>query len=119
MCEFCRICGKDIKINPCASTTDLSDAQIIKNVNDEKAGIAIFKQCKAVGYFYINYCPMCGRKLNVEESTEQKKEVFRICRNCKDCSLDPASCGRSIETTSYFEASNNIRTFIPGWECKV
>ena len=70
MCEFCRqrkdentIYGKDIKINQCASATDLSDARIIKNVNDEKAGIIIFKQCKAGGYFDINYCPICGRKL--------------------------------------------------------
>lgn len=70
MCEFCRqrkdentIYGKDIKINQCASATDLSYAKIIKNVNDEKAGIIIFKQCKAGGYFDINYCPMCGRKL--------------------------------------------------------
>lgn len=70
MCEFCRhwkdentIFGKDIKINPCASATDLSDAQIIRNANDEKPGIVIFGKCKAKGYFDINYCPMCGRKL--------------------------------------------------------
>ena len=86
MCEFCRqwkdentICGKDIKINPCASATDLSDAQIIKNANDKKAGIVIFKQCKAGGYFDINFCPMCGRKLvNLSEKTEQEKEVLCI-----------------------------------------
>ena len=76
MCEFCRqrkdentIYGKDIKINQCASATDLSYAKIIKNVNDEKAGIIIFKQCKACGYFDINYCPMCGRKLCDETET--------------------------------------------------
>ena len=70
MCEFCRqrkdkntICGKDIKINQCASTTDLSDAQIMMYANYKKAGSVIFKQCKEGGYFDINYCPMCGRKL--------------------------------------------------------
>lgn len=50
MCEFCRtwhdedtICGADIKIYKCASETTLTTAQIIKNANDSKPGVVIFK----------------------------------------------------------------------------
>lgn len=56
--------------------------------------------------------------VNEYPKQEQEKEVSNICRNWKNCSLDPTSCGRSIETTSFLEASYNIRTFIPGLECK-
>lgn len=73
MCEFCRkwhdentICGANIKIHKCANETNLTDAQIMKNVGDHKPGIVIFSHTTAMGYFNISFCPMCGRKL-VEE----------------------------------------------------
>ena len=72
MCDFCKtyngnkIFGADIPIKKCANGTDLTDAQIMGNRDDEVPGIVIYKGCRAAGYFDINYCPMCGRKL-VEE----------------------------------------------------
>ena len=73
MCKFCEnwhdkntICGADIKINKFANETNLTEAQIFKNVRDNKPGIVIFEHTAAMGYFNIEFCPMCGRKL-VEE----------------------------------------------------
>ena len=73
MCEFCSyknnpfiIYGKEIKINKCAKETDLTEAQVMRNRDDDVPGIVIYKGCSATGYFDINYCPICGRKL-VEE----------------------------------------------------
>lgn len=73
MCKFCEnwhdentICGADIKIYKCANETNLTEAQILKNVRDNKPGIVIFANAANMGYFKIEFCPMCGRKL-VEE----------------------------------------------------
>lgn len=69
MCDFCkdyennRIFGADIPIKKCANETDLTDAQIMKNIGDKVPGIMIYKGCRVAGYFYIVFCPMCGRKL--------------------------------------------------------
>ena len=76
MCEFCSyknnpfiIYGKEIKINKCAKETDLTEAQIMRNRDDEVPGIVIYKGHSASGYFDINYCPICGRKLCDETET--------------------------------------------------
>lgn len=73
MCKFCEnwydentICGEDIKIHKCANETELTEAQILKNFGDNKPAIVIFANAAAMGYFKIEFCPMCGRKL-VEE----------------------------------------------------
>ena len=73
MCKFCEnwhdentICGADIKIYKCANETNLTEAQILKNVRDNKPGIVIFANAATMGYLNIEFCPMCGRKL-VEE----------------------------------------------------
>ena len=73
MCKFCEnwhdentICGADIKIYKCANETNLTEAQILKNVRDNKPGIVIFANAATMGYFKIACSPMCGRKL-VEE----------------------------------------------------
>lgn len=70
MCEFCRewhdrdtICGADIKIHKCARETDLTTAQIMKSANDSKPGVVISQGGVAKGFFEINYCPICGRRL--------------------------------------------------------
>lgn len=73
-CDYCKeksennhiIRGKDIEINKCASATNLTEAQIMQNENDKLPGIVIYKGTKAMGYFDIKFCPICGRKL-VEE----------------------------------------------------
>lgn len=69
------------------------------------------------GEFEINYCPICGRKLNNLEEKEQEKEILCTCINHENCPLDPASCGCSIETTTFEDACIGKRTFIPGIEC--
>lgn len=73
MCRFCKewhdknaIFGADIKIHKCANETNLTTAQIMKKTNDSKSGVVIFQGGVAKGYFEIDYCPICGRKL-VEE----------------------------------------------------
>lgn len=70
MCKFCEnwhdentICGADIKIYKCANETELTEAQILKNFGDNKPAIVIFANTAAMGYFNIEFCPMCGRKL--------------------------------------------------------
>lgn len=67
MCEYCRewhgedtICGCDIEVE---NAIDAVETQIMKNTEDKKAGIAIFMNKKHIGYFDIEYCPFCGRKL--------------------------------------------------------
>ena len=73
MCKFCKnwhdentICGEYIKIHKCANETELTEAQILKNFGDNNPAIVIFANTAAMGYFNIEFCPMCGRKL-VEE----------------------------------------------------
>lgn len=73
MCKFCEnwydentIFGNDIKIHECANETNLKYAMILKNTGYNKPAIVIFAHTAAMGYFNIEFCPMCGRKL-VEE----------------------------------------------------
>lgn len=71
MCGFCggnltakgNFYGKNIKISKCANETSLTDCQIAKSIGDEKYGVVIFSYGYAMGYFDIDYCPMCGRDL--------------------------------------------------------
>ena len=70
MCEFCEkyhsikgdVSGAEIKIDKCANETNLTDCKVITSQNDNPA-IIIFSHGIAKGYFYIEYCPKCGRKL--------------------------------------------------------
>ena len=71
MCEFCNgkhstkgmMIGKELKINQCATDTDLRDCQVYLNNNDKPSIIIFDKYGMARGYFEIEFCPMCGRKL--------------------------------------------------------
>lgn len=70
MCKFCEnwydkntIFGDDIKIHKCANETNLKYAMILKNTGYDKPAIVIFAHTAAMGYFNIEFCPMCGRKL--------------------------------------------------------
>ncbi|GAA0081340.1 hypothetical protein [Clostridium sp. CTA-6] len=65
MCKHCEgIFGKDIfiKESPSYKETQPNKAQIVQLEND-KPGIVLFKNSLAQGYFDIEYCPKCGRKL--------------------------------------------------------
>ena len=72
MCEFCRewkskdtICGSEIPIYFCGNKdSTLTEAQVLKNCADDRPGIVIYSHGKAMGYFDIRFCPMCGRKLS-------------------------------------------------------
>lgn len=48
---------------------------------------------------------------------EKEKAILHICVKHKNCQLDPVSCGCSIETTTFEDAAENKRTFIPGNKC--
>ncbi|MHB9924793.1 hypothetical protein [Clostridium botulinum] len=65
MCKHCEgIFGKviDIEESPDFKETQPNRAQIIQLKND-KPGIVLYKCGLAQGYFDIEYCPKCGRKL--------------------------------------------------------
>lgn len=77
MCEFCNRqlsenheCGKDYPIHPCANGDLGVRAQYLDG------GIILYKDWNtASGYFDINYCPICGRKLGSEEAPEEANLV--------------------------------------------
>ena len=70
MCEFCEnnnngwMLGKDIDIQEWYSKTNLRTARIVTHKSSGKPCIAIRSSRMTKGSFFINYCPMCGRKLN-------------------------------------------------------
>lgn len=67
---MCKYCGgfyghvKDIVIekSPLDKDTQPNKAQIVQ-CKDDTPGIILYRYGLAQGYFDINYCPMCGRKL--------------------------------------------------------
>lgn len=71
MCKYCKqrekniIKGKDFDLLPTAGFRNdrIYSSWIMKNENDEKAGIMISTNNGNAVYFDINYCPICGRKL--------------------------------------------------------
>lgn len=77
MCEYCRepknkmkeICGQYFPLKPTAGFKNdrRYSSWIMKNKDDKYAGIMICTDNGNAVYFDINYCPMCGRKLNKEE----------------------------------------------------
>ncbi len=79
MCGFCNfshttkggVIGKPIDISKCANETDLTDCQIARLPDDDKYGVIIFSHGAAKGYFEIEFCPKCGKKLNNDLEQER------------------------------------------------
>lgn len=66
MCKYCEgEFGKDINIkeSPNDKETQPNKAQVIQ-LKGDAPGIILYKNHLAQGYFDIEYCPKCGRKLN-------------------------------------------------------
>lgn len=71
MCRYCEevekniIKGRDFDLIPtaCFKYDRIYSSWIMKNKNDEKAGIMISTFNSNAVYFDINYCPICGRRL--------------------------------------------------------
>lgn len=55
--------------------------------------------------------------MKVGGKMKHQKEILNICVNHENCQLDPVSCGCLIETTTFEDATENKRTFIPGNKC--
>lgn len=73
MCEYCEkkgnkteIIGKSFKLLPTAGFKNdrIYSSWIMKCYKDKKAGIMIATNGGNGVYFDINYCPMCGRRLD-------------------------------------------------------
>ena len=93
MCEYCRSgyplekvdvfgktrVGKDMEILPCANPTGLSSA-VLWQAQGDMPGIVMFSKCgEAMGYFIVNYCPMCGRSLHsAQEQNTRKHNVVAM-----------------------------------------
>lgn len=71
-CEYCKsrspqqIYGKDFELKPTTGFKKdrVYSAWIMKDIDDEKAGIMILTNGSNGVYADINYCPMCGRKVS-------------------------------------------------------
>ena len=71
-CEYCKgrslkeIDGKSFNLKPTAGFENdrIYSVWIMKDSNDEKAGIMFATDNTNAVYADINYCPMCGRKVS-------------------------------------------------------
>lgn len=71
MCDYCNkfhstkgiTIGESVKIKQCATETDLKDCQVCLHDGDKPSIIIWDKNGMARGYLKIEFCPMCGRKL--------------------------------------------------------
>jgi hypothetical protein len=80
MCEFCerraengQECGKDYPIHPCGNGDLGVRAEYIDG------GIVLFKDHNiASGYFNINYCPICGRKIGQKKSRGEDSKLIPL-----------------------------------------
>lgn len=71
MCDYCNkfqsikgiTIGESVKIKQCAAETDLKDCQVYIHDGDKPSIIIWDENGTARGYLEIEFCPMCGRKL--------------------------------------------------------
>ncbi len=103
MCEFCnrhagngQECGKDYPIHPCGNGDLGVRAEYIDG------GIILFKDRKlASGYFDINYCPICGRKIGQEKLKEKDSELVPL-QQVLDDMYDPNGGYASMAARDYY-----------------
>ena len=94
----CKYCSKSIgigvgiEINKGAADGNYPQIAIIHQTETDTPGIVLIKNNMANGYFEINYCPICGRKLTTEAATDgiikegDRARVFPAYRfECCDC----------------------------------
>jgi len=66
-CKYCsKSIGADIEINKGTAGDNCPQIAIIHQTETDTPGIVLIKNHMASGYFEINYCPICGRKLTTE-----------------------------------------------------
>lgn len=70
MCEYCKVSQnskvsicKPIKAKKTATNTNIADLQIYIHREDGSSLMIFDTLCRA-SYIDINFCPICGRKLN-------------------------------------------------------
>ena len=91
MCEYCDyyhssnggVSGKLIKIKKCANKTNLTDCQIHKCGTDDNFGIIVFDCGVAKGYFDIDFCPKCGKKLSERKLEPDNNWMDRLESYCE------------------------------------
>jgi len=71
-CKYCsKSIGADIEINKGTAEGNCPQIAIIHQTETDTPGIVLIKDHMANGYFEINYCPICGRKLTKDEVTDE------------------------------------------------
>jgi len=76
-CKYCSkpFCvGADIEINKGAADGSCPQIAVIHQAKNDAPGIVLIKDHMANGYFEINYCPICGRKLTKDEVTDESAD---------------------------------------------
>ncbi len=103
MCEFCnrhagngQECGKDYPIHPCGN----GDLGIRAEYID--GGIVLFKDLNlASGYFDINYCPICGRKIGQKKPEKEDSELVPL-QQVLDDMYNPDGGYASMAARNYY-----------------
>lgn len=63
MCKFCCEKRDCFEIQHWSTISDLKKAIILVHPSKKKPCLKIMSERKTRGSIFINYCPMCGRKL--------------------------------------------------------
>ena len=67
-CKFCNTATSKIRLKPCGNGDfELEVGFLYKSIVVHKLPSPDSLIHRALGYFNIEYCPMCGRKLEVNE----------------------------------------------------
>jgi len=115
MCEFCNLqlsedheCGKDYPIHPCFNGDLNVRAQYIDG------GIILYKDRNiASGYFDINYCPICGRRIGSEKSTDISDMVETLMRaGEKAVSIFPDYGPTTLDSTDIYAKISGYRVIV-------
>ena len=67
MCDYCdNNLNKPIKLKKNEHSLKEPDFTMISNLNEDTPGLVFFYKSSYCGWVDIDYCPMCGRKLEKE-----------------------------------------------------